>query len=203
AAICLAHKMSGELEAQGWPAGIIVDSGNGAQILYRIDLPNDEPSARLTERVLKALAQHYNNAALGLDDKVFNASRVWKLPGTLAMKGDATAERPHRLARRLSSASIQTVTTEQLMAIAISVEKPPAKRGCRNNHRSNFDLDALLGSYGDRYEKSTWKGGTKYVFETCPNDPTHKRTFCVTQQPNGGGISAKCQHRSCEGFNWP
>jgi len=24
----------------------------------------------------------------------------------------------------------------------------------------------------------------------------------VTQQPNGGGISAKCLHASCEGFDW-
>src|SRR5207248_7855854 len=151
---------------------------------------NDEPSATLTERVLKALAQHYNNAALEVDVGVFNAARIWKLPGTLAMKGDSTAPRPHRLARCLarclSSTLVQTVTEEQLMAIAVLVEKPCAKRSARNNHRSSFDLDALLGSYGDNYKKSMWKGGTKYVFETCPNDPTHKDTFCVTQQPNGG-----------------
>src|ERR1700674_3654382 len=40
AAIVLAYKMDDELLALGWPAGSILDSGNGAQILYRVDLPN-------------------------------------------------------------------------------------------------------------------------------------------------------------------
>jgi len=202
AAINLAHKLSADLETQGWPAGIILDSGNGAQILYRIDLPNDEHSASLTERVLKGLARQCNNAVLEVDVKVFNASRIWKLPGTMAVKGDATAERPHRLARAVRSASAQTLTTEQLTAVAIPVEKSHDKQRGRNRHRSDFNLDALLSSYGDDYKKSPWKGGAKYVFETCPNDPTHKRTFCVTQQPNGGGISARCLHASCGAFNW-
>jgi hypothetical protein len=30
---------------------------------------------------------------------VFNASRIWKIAGTVARKGAATADRPYRLAR--------------------------------------------------------------------------------------------------------
>jgi hypothetical protein len=95
------------------------------------------------------------------------------------------------------------VTTEQLAAVAIPEEEPRAKRSSRSHHLGSFDLDALLTVYSDDYKKSNWKGGSKYVFETCPNNPTHKRTFCVTQQPNSGGISARCQDTSCNGFDWP
>src|SRR5207249_4472997 len=109
AATRLAHKISADLQAEGWPSGITVDSGNGAQILFRIDLPNDESSAELVQRVLKGLAQRYDSASMKIDLNVFNASRVWKLPGTLAMKGDHTDERPHRLARVLSFGSTEIV----------------------------------------------------------------------------------------------
>src|SRR5204863_2777338 len=44
AAICLAQQISSEVRDENWPAGMIINSGNGAQILYRIDLPNDEHS---------------------------------------------------------------------------------------------------------------------------------------------------------------
>ena len=200
AAICLAHTVSVELGEFGWPTGIIIDSGNGAQILYKIDLPNDEASAGLIQRVLKGLAERYNTGAVQIDTDVFNASRIWKLPGTLAMKGDSTAERPHRLARLLTCASPEALVTEQLTAVAIPVE--PHEQTNRE-YQANFDLDALLISYGDRYKKYPWKGGTKYVFECCPNNAAHKNSFCVTQQPNGGGISAKCMHVSCADFDWP
>jgi P4 family phage/plasmid primase-like protien len=202
-AIRLAKRVSNELGAQGWPEGIVVDSGNGAHVLYRINLPNDEFSANLVQRVLKALAQQYGGAAMDIDISVFNASRICKIPGTLAIKGDGTVERPHRLARILSTPTVLTVTSDQLMATAVPLDGHlRIVSGGRKNHNDNFDLDAVLRSYGDDFKKTPWKGGSKYVFETCPNNPDHKRTFCITQQPNGGGISAKCLHASCEGFDW-
>ena len=204
AAIMLAKKMCAELSAEGWPAGTVIDSGNGAQILYRVDLANDATNASLIERTLKGLARRYDNAATTIDLAVFNAARIWKLPGTLAMKGDSTAERPHRLAHVLSYGPPQIITPEQLEKVAVPQEKlaANAKTNSRTNHRGSFDLDELLRSYGDQYTKSAWKGGSKYVFKTCPNNPEHTNSFCITQQTGNGGISAKCLHRSCAGFDW-
>jgi hypothetical protein len=89
------------LVQQGWLDPIFADSGNGAHLLYRIDLPNDKANLVLIERVLKAVAQKFSDAAVKVDTDVANAARIWKVYGTLACKGDSTSERPHRFARLL------------------------------------------------------------------------------------------------------
>jgi hypothetical protein len=89
------------LVQQGWLHPILADSGNGAHLLYRIDLPNDKGSLALVERVLKAVAQKFSDSTVKVDTDVSNAARIWKVYGTLACKGDSTPERPHRYARLL------------------------------------------------------------------------------------------------------
>jgi hypothetical protein len=83
------------------PAETIVlgDSGNGAHLLFRIDLPNDADSENLVKLCIRAIASRFDNEVVTIDQSVFNAARIWKLPGTMARKGDSTSERPHRIAR--------------------------------------------------------------------------------------------------------
>jgi hypothetical protein len=82
------------LDTEGWPAPVLADSGNGYHLLYRIDLPTDD--CGLVQRVLQKLACRFDSDAVKIDQKVFNPSRICKLYGTLARKGDHTPERPHR-----------------------------------------------------------------------------------------------------------
>jgi hypothetical protein len=89
------------LAQQGWLDAILADSGNGAHLLYRIDLPNDKASQALILRVLQAVAQKFSDSTVKVDTDVSNAARIWKVYGTLACKGDSTPERPHRYARLL------------------------------------------------------------------------------------------------------
>ena len=49
------------LHDQHWPDPLSEDSGNGAHLLYRLDLPNDEASTTLVARVLQALALLFND----------------------------------------------------------------------------------------------------------------------------------------------
>ena len=89
---------------------LIVDSGNGYHLLYRVDADNTQETADTLQRFLQVLANEYNNRLLDdrgkplvdLDKSVFNASRISKLPGTWARKGENTPERPHRLSKILS-----------------------------------------------------------------------------------------------------
>jgi hypothetical protein len=87
------------LGGRGWPAPVLGDSGNGYHLLYRIDLPADEGG--LVQRVLLALAQRFDTDAAKIDQSVFNPSRLCKVPGTLARKGDSIPQRPHRRAKLL------------------------------------------------------------------------------------------------------
>ena len=94
AALGLAREVMCALVADGWPQPVFLDSGNGAHLLARVDLPASDDG--LVERVLKGLAQRFDRDDVKIDSGNHNPARIWKVPGTLARKGDSTPERPHR-----------------------------------------------------------------------------------------------------------
>ena len=91
-----AEQITGFLSDLGWPEPVTGDSGNGAHLLYRIDLPNDAESTQLIKSCLAGLDQIFSDTNSDVDTSVHNASRIWKLYGTTARKGDNTPERPYR-----------------------------------------------------------------------------------------------------------
>ncbi len=114
----LANRVGDWLLSEGWPAPIMIDSGNGAHLTYRIDLPNDELSRAILSRAIKALAQRFNTVQATIDVKVIDAPRISKLPGTWVRKGTNTPERPWRIARLLyAPPKEQIVTIEQIEAL--------------------------------------------------------------------------------------
>jgi len=185
---------------QGWPAPILADSGNGAHLLYRIDLPNDEHATALVKGCLEVLDVLFSTEAVTVDAANFNAARIWKLYGTTSRKGDNTPDRPHRKSRLLSvPEKIGVVQVEALEKLAgvLPKESPagtsPQKRG------AGIDLRDWLRSHGIgvRSEKP-WQGGTLFVLEECPFSSAHRDGAFAIQFQNGA-IFAGCQHASCGG----
>ena len=77
--------------------GIPAVSGNGAHYLLRApDMPNTDETKEKVKAILQGLAAQFPAADVKIDEMVFNASRIWKLYGTTARKGDHTENRPHR-----------------------------------------------------------------------------------------------------------
>lgn len=101
AALDRARDVRDWLQCEGWPEPIFADSGNGAHLLYRVEQPNNEGVRKQNQAVLDALAARFSDSIVDIDRKTFNASRISKLYGTVARKGDATPDRPHRLSRLL------------------------------------------------------------------------------------------------------
>jgi hypothetical protein len=135
-AACLAagETLLTSLSESGWPEPVVVDSGNGCYLLYRVELPNDEGARELCRGVLHALAGLCGDGAK-VDRSVHNASRIARLPGTWNRKGTATLERPHRLCRLLHvpEGGPQVVSRELLEALAapaaaVTPEHPPGER---------------------------------------------------------------------------
>ena len=86
----------------GWDDPLaVIDSGNGVHILYALDLPNDDAARDTVKHTLEKLDRRFSDDVVKVDLTVFNAARIVKIPGTLAMKGDPTPERPHRRSRIL------------------------------------------------------------------------------------------------------
>jgi hypothetical protein len=76
-----------------------VMSGNGIHIYIELpDIPNDEATAKTCERLLNGLAKNFNKPTVKVDTAVANASRITKVPGTIARKGSEGPGRPFRMA---------------------------------------------------------------------------------------------------------
>lgn len=101
AAIEQAKRVRDHLAPKGWPEPILADSGNGAHLVYEIDLPVEDGG--LVQRTLTLLHRRFSTDALKIDEKVYNPARISKVYGTLTRKGVDAPERPHRLARILEA----------------------------------------------------------------------------------------------------
>jgi hypothetical protein len=84
------------MDDAGFTGAVVGDSGNGWHLCYPIDLPNDEAARDQIKSILRGLHQRCSDIRARVDTSTFNASRIWKLYGTLARKGQASDRRPFR-----------------------------------------------------------------------------------------------------------
>ena len=99
--LATARLAAAALANHGWPEPTPAASGNGIHLLYPLDLPND-PAATETAKAMLRTAVAWQTEQVQIDITNFNAGRITKCYGTVARKGDPTAERPHRRATFLS-----------------------------------------------------------------------------------------------------
>lgn len=113
------------LMARGWPRAIVADSANGWHLLFRIDLPADD--GELVARCLKTLDRMFSDDGVDIDTTVSNESRICKMYGTQAAKGENTPERPHRVATIIKiPETLDVVPVELLHKLASEGEQPTA-----------------------------------------------------------------------------
>jgi hypothetical protein len=195
-----------ELRAAGWPSPLVADSGNGAHLGYLVDLPNDDASTALLRCCLEALALRFNDDAVRVDVTTFNAARIWKLYGTLAAKGDATPDRPHRLARLLDAPpELSIVPADCLTRLAAAVPEVPKSDPYRNGHGAAFDLEGWLKRHKDRLQivrHGSWNGGERWILSPCPWDADHANRAAFIVRFANGAIAAGCHHNGCTGRDW-
>jgi len=188
------------LKSQGWPEPIFGDSGNGAHLLYRVDLA---PDSDLIERCLRALSFMFDTDKVIVDQTVFNPSRIWKLYGTATRKGDSTPERPHRKARLLKAPEKAEKVSQRLLhklAKRVPAEPQRAKLGSAGTERAKLTTwvhqhlsDTVVGPI-------SWPGkGVRWLFDECPWDPTHTDRSAFIVHFDRGGIAAGCHHEDCPG----
>ena len=186
------------LTSQGWPEPLLASSGNGWHMVYRIGLPNDEPATALVKGVLARLHQLFPMVDAGN----FNASRISKLYGSWARKGQHTEERPHRRSRIVDDGGDTVVTEAQLRALVpvLVVTQPKA---------DDIKLAGLVGfldHYGIamRSEPREVSGGWHVEIE-CPWASEHSdenRRDTVVSFIAGRGYGFNCFHSHCRDRHW-
>ena len=205
AALQRAREVYGHLKEQGWPEPVAGDSGNGAHLLYPVDLPNDAGSLELVKRVLEALSFKFSDERVKVDTTTSNAARIWKLYGTTARKGDSTKDRPHRTSKLLRVPEKRVeASREQLETVAVSKPETPRqdRKGLHTKPGAEFDLDTWVRKHQVPVKREgPWQQGYRYVLEECPwNGHTDNSAYIV--QLASGAVAAGCQHDSCQSYGW-
>jgi len=197
AAIARAEKVAAWLKEQGFSEPVRADSGNGAHLLYRIDLPNDEASTALVKDCLAVLGTMFSDGKVIVDPANFNASRIWKLYGTVSRKGDNTRERPHRRSRLITVPETVIVIPVDLLR-TISGIFPRTEPGVGTRVKGgSIDLRAWLSEHGIGVRlEQPWQGGVLFTLRKCPFSGSHQDGAFAIQFPSGG-IYAGCHHASC------
>ncbi len=140
-----AMEIQSGLASISWPDPMVVDSGNGTQLLYRIDLPADDGG--LVQRCLQAL-QPCSTDTVHVDLSVHNAARICRLPGTWNRKGDHTDTRPHHIAEIIDKPEkFVTVPTELLQSL-LSTESEPTPQAI--SHRQSDNFSSVIADFNRR-----------------------------------------------------
>ena len=203
-ALAKAREIRDGLSSLGWPKPVLTDSGNGAQLMYRIDLPADD--GELVRRVIGEIAKA-SSEQVAIDTSVHNPARIWRLPGTMNCKGDSIPERPHRMARILEEPQdIVSVSREQMQDI-VSYQNEDTQTDAPDDEWKHtmpaFDLDSWIAQYCPELgSPQPWKGGRKWIFPVCPFNEAHTNKSAVLIQEPSGAVAFKCHHNGCSGNDW-
>jgi hypothetical protein len=196
------------LRSIGWAEPVIVDSGNGYHALYKINVAAaDNDTVR---NVLKVLAWRYDTAGAKVDQGVFDAPRICKVPGTWVRKGPHSAERPHRMSRFISiPEKIGTVSIVQLVDIRRYAPPVPPPAPTPAAHISKKRLKEMFETYKDEITVFAVRkkgAATHYSLEECPfNEGAHRdqksshKTDIIIRPT---GATFKCQSDDCADYNF-
>ena len=214
AAILRAKQCRQWLIERGWAASLLADSGNGAHLVARINLPNDEVSKNLLAQCLKALGSRFDDEYVTVDPTTCNASRIWKVYGTEVRKGDDMSDRPYRMASIIDAPErLEIVPVELLHEVAAqaptSVRPTPRAKTMRSS-----DVAHGRGDYATLDVESWFQshacagrdlGGGKHSV-LCPwvdqhSDPraAEDSDTVIWEATDGRWPAFHCSHAHCDG----
>lgn len=136
----------------GWPSPIIVDSGNGYYLYYRVDLPTQDNG--IIANILHELKK-LNTDYAHIDQAVYNPARIARLPGTWNRKGADVPERPHRISAVVEFPdNVETVNNVNLKKYASRQQEIQHKKNSYDdldiieNYNKGNNLEKLLDTHG-------------------------------------------------------
>jgi hypothetical protein len=171
AAINCRNEIADYLHKNGWLDPIKAYSGNGGHLLYRLpDMPNSTEIAELKKQALKALNHKFGNDGVHVDPTVCNASRITKLYGTLARKGDSLEDRPHRRSYLEEIPDpIVPVTLEQLRWLASLAPKEKTDSYVAKPQAGTANIGK------EKYAKKVLESCCEKIRQSTPGDQHHIR----------------------------
>ena len=215
AAHAKARAMKEVLMSEGWPEPLWASSGNGAHLLFRVDLANDKESTDLLKAVLATFARRFDDAPgppdlVFVDTSVFNAGRISTLYGSMKRKGDDTEKFPHRRSQLLAVpdrlvvvplAVLQAAAgTSATTVAAPSTSANDVSADAGADSRGREWMQGWLGRSGLAVGHERDKEGAHFwTLTECPFNPDHKDAAIIHGEH---GFAYKCFHASCVENDW-
>ena len=200
-----------------WASVVKGMSGNGGHGLIRLPgYPNSEETRRAKERLTRFLSERFSDARVSVDTTVFNMSRIWKLYGTLACKGDSIPGRPYRRSHLYIPSMIEPVDLyAHLDEIIPPEEEKPVSQPTPSRRRTItepegkpvgdfplLDVPTYLQSWGGEWRAKERGAVTWYQFRICPLHTDHDgdEWECGICQFSSGKMGSKCMHEPS--YSW-
>lgn len=196
----LAKKVASVLCIRGWLEPLVVDSGNGCHLYFR--LPENDPDAERIPTILQHLAIMYDSLAHGakIDSSIGNPARIMRVPGTKACKGRNTKERPWRVSSILTVPETwQQKPTKQTLigdTIVALVELAPLPAPTTHKTTKSFMV-------GHIHSGATTSYGARALISECGqlaaatenrNNALHEAACNVFELVGGGQIDGQEAH---------
>ena len=155
----------------------------------------------------------FSDDKVEVDKTTYNPSRICRLYGTIACKGDNIPTRPNRQARIISiRGEGEIVTISQITKIVSKLQ---------DKHNINTEVTAeitnkKLKNVNKKKDEAEWLEKYEiqvshrkeeadkiiYVLKQCPWNEGHTDKSAYVIQYNNGNIVAGCHHNSCSENNW-
>ena len=214
-------------------------SGNGGHGLIRLPgYPNVLRTRQAKQRLLHFLSDRFSDwetdsngkfildgrgrkilrqDGVSVDNTVFNMSRIWKLYGTLACKGETTPHRQHRRSyldiRKVKPVDLYTyideiIPMDERLKPNPSPE-PSAQKGIVARSEGGamgyfplLNVASYLDAWGGEWRSKEKSTVTWYQFRICPlhTDYDGHEWECGVCQSDSGKLGAKCMHEPS--YSW-
>ena len=201
------------LRGKDWPEPLFAMSGNGYHLQYRVKFANRPEAREALDVLYRGLKLRLDTPEVQFDTKVRNPSRIFKIYGTTAKKGESTTERPQRRSwcevpddwQVVPIRTIAVLAAEMQSLLKAQAPKAPAQR--QNDPISGdgdyrtLDVVSWFRAHG-MYKRHLF--GTKHAV-VCPWNAEHstpdsmKDTSTVVWEPNGSWPNFHCSHEHCDG----
>ena len=155
----------------------------------------------------------FSDDKVEVDKTTYNPSRICRLYGTIACKGDNIPTRPHRQARIISiRGEGEIVTISQITKIVSKLQdkhniNTEVTAEITNKKLKNVNKKKDVAEWLEKYEiqvshRKEEADKIIYVLKQCPwnEENTDKSAYVI--QYNNGNIVAGCHHNSCSENNW-
>ena len=198
----------------GWATPALGMSGNGAHAVYRTRIKSTEDwrtlAARLYMGLRDRLSRSCAEANVNFDSTVRNPSRIWRVYGTVNRKGQATPDRPHRVAQivlpptdwEVVKANTINQTVAALTPVVQERGRPNPERFHGKGDYRTLDIVGWFEAHG-HYRRPLEAG--KHAVR-CPWEHEHSthadswdRGTVIWETGDSGWPTFHCAHNHCEG----